>query len=114
MADRRRKTTLRSRRRPRLSIMSLAPATAVAPAAVDQASISALVAERYERRGRELWGLARRLGATDEQASDVVQDADLRLSRELRAGSVIDDADAWTFRVVYRLVMDQHRLARRI
>ena len=76
--------------------------------------ISALVTEHYERRGRELWGLARRLGASAEQAADAVQEAHLRLWRELGRGAVIEDVDAWTFRVMYRLVMDQHRLGRRI
>ena len=45
------------------------------------------VTEHYERRGRELWGLARRLGATDEQAADVVQEVHLRLWHELSDGS---------------------------
>ncbi len=72
------------------------------------------VTEHYERRGRELWGLARRLGASDEQAADVVQETHLRLWRELTAGKPIDDIDGWTFRVAYRLVMDQHRLRRRL
>src|SRR5687767_662045 len=72
------------------------------------------VTEHYERRGRELWGLACRLGATVEQAADVVQEVHLRLWQELQKGSAIDDVDAWTFRVAYRLVMDQHRLGRRV
>ena len=72
------------------------------------------VTEHYERRGRELWGLARRLGATDEQAADVVQEVHLRLWRELSSGTVVDDVDGWTFRVAYRLVMDHHRLGRRV
>jgi RNA polymerase sigma factor (sigma-70 family) len=93
--------------------MSLAPAAA-ATAVRDPATTAALVADRYEQRGRELWGLARRLGATNEQAHDVVQEAHLRLWRELGRGTSIQDLDAWTFRVVYRLVMDQHRLTRRV
>ena len=72
------------------------------------------VTEHYQRRGRELWGLARRLGATPEQAADVVQEAHLRLWRELARGAFVEDIDAWTFRVAYRLVMDQHRLGRRV
>lgn len=77
-------------------------------------AIGLRVSEHYERRGRELWGLARRLGASDEQAADVVQEAHLRLWRELSQGRAIDDVDAWVFRVAYRLVMDQHRLGRRV
>lgn len=59
-------------------------------------------------------GLARRLGATDEQAADVVQEVHLRLWRELSSGTVVEDVDGWTFRVAYRLVMDHHRLGRRV
>ncbi len=77
-------------------------------------ALEARIADLYERRGRELWGLARRLGASDEQAADVVQEAHLRLWHELRRGAAIADIDAWIFRVAYRLVMDQHRLGRRI
>jgi RNA polymerase sigma-70 factor (ECF subfamily) len=113
MSDRRRRWTLRSDRRQRLSVVSFPQASVAAPA-IDTAAISSTVAERYERRGRELWGLARRLGATNEQAADAVQEAHLRLWRELLSGTLIDDPDAWTFRVVYRLVMDQHRLTRRV
>lgn len=76
--------------------------------------VALAVTEHYERRGRELWGLARRLGASDEQAADIVQETHLRLWRELTAGKRVDDVDGWTFRVAYRLVMDQHRLGRRI
>jgi len=93
--------------------MSLAPANAKTFAS-GPALTAELVADRYEQRGRELWGLARRLGATNEQAHDAVQEAHLRLWRELGRGTVIDDLDAWTFRVLYRLVMDQHRLSRRV
>jgi len=77
-------------------------------------SVALRVTEQYERRGRELWGLARRLGASDEQAADVVQEAHLRLWRELSAGRYVEDVDAWLFRVAYRLVMDHHRLGRRV
>ena len=89
---------------------------AVASRAAEEsaAHISERVTEHYERRGRELWGLARRLGASDEQAADVLQEAHLRLWRELAGGTSIQDLDAWTFRVAYRLVMDQHRLGQRI
>lgn len=93
--------------------MSLAPAD-VATFAVDPAALAELVGDRYEARGRELWGLARRLGASEEEAQDAVQEAHLRLWRELGRGTAIEDLDAWTFRVLYRLVMDQHRVARKV
>lgn len=76
--------------------------------------LASLVTAQYERQGRVLWGLARRLGASDETAADVVQETHVRLWRELLDGTYIEDLDAWTFRVAYRLVMDQHRLGRRI
>src|SRR6188474_2895611 len=72
------------------------------------------VTEHYERRGRELWGLACRLGASGEQAADVVQEVHLKLWQEHHKGMDIADVDAWTFRVAYRLVMDQHRMGRRV
>lgn len=88
------------------------PATTTATP--DAAAIEQRVTEHYERRGRELFGLARRLGASDEQAADVLQETHLRLWQALHDGSAIADIDAWTFRVAYRLVMDQHRLGKRI
>lgn len=86
--------------------------TAARTGAADAAELR--VAEHYERRGRELWGFARRLGATEEQAADAVQEVHVRLWHELRRGTAIRDMDAWSFRVAYRLVMDQHRLGRRV
>jgi RNA polymerase sigma-70 factor (ECF subfamily) len=76
--------------------------------------LAAIVTDHYERRGKALWGLARRLGASEDQAGDVVQEAHVRLWRELLNGTAIVDLDAWSFRVTYRLVMDHHRLGRRI
>ena len=90
------------------------PGSATLPGSAPAATTELRVTEHYERRGRELWGLARRLGATDEQAADVVQEVHLRLWQELHKGTAIADIDAWTFRVAYRLVMDQHRLRSRV
>ena len=78
------------------------------------AVIEQRVTDHYERRGRELFGLARRLGASEEQAADVLQEVHLRLWQVLHDGTAIADVDAWTFRVAYRLVMDQHRLGKRV
>ncbi len=94
--------------------MDVAQATVAAQPSGATEATELRVVDHYERRGRELWGLARRLGATDEQAADVVQEVHLRLWSELRRGTVIVDSDAWSFRVTYRLVMDQHRLGRRV
>jgi RNA polymerase sigma-70 factor (ECF subfamily) len=68
----------------------------------------------YQRRSQEMFGFVRRLGLGDEDASDAVQETMLRLWRELDAGAEIADPDAWAFRVLYRLGMDSHRLARRL
>ena len=68
----------------------------------------------YERRSQEMFGFVRRLGLDDEAASDAVQETMLRLWRELAAGMEISDPDAWTFRTLYRLGIDSHRLTRRI
>ena len=70
------------------------------------------VADVHDRRGRELFGLCRRLGLNDEEANDAVQETFLRMWTESSRGTVIVDPDGWAFRVVYRLAMDHHRLGR--
>lgn len=61
-----------------------------------------------------LFGFVRRLGLTDEQADDAVQDVLLRLLDQLRDGTSILNPRAWAYRSIYRLAMDQHRLRRRL
>jgi RNA polymerase sigma factor (sigma-70 family) len=73
-----------------------------------------LVEELHEQRGQALFGFARRLGLTDEQAADSVQETLLRLWRELHRGRPIEDRSAWAFRTIYRIAMDEHRLRRRL
>jgi RNA polymerase sigma factor (sigma-70 family) len=73
---------------------------------------AAAVADVHDRRGRELFGLCRRLGLDEEEANDAVQEAFLRMWAESEKGTVILDAEAWAFRVTYRLAMDHHRLSR--
>ena len=68
----------------------------------------------YQRRSQEMFGFARRLGLADEDASDAVQETMLRLWRELDSGADIADPDAWAFRVLYRLAIDNHRLRGRL
>lgn len=70
------------------------------------------VADVHDRRGRELFGLCRRLGLNDEEANDAVQETFLRMWTESSRGSVIVDPEGWAFRVIYRLAMDHHRLGR--
>jgi RNA polymerase sigma factor (sigma-70 family) len=68
----------------------------------------------HERRGRELFGLCRRLGLTDDEANDAVQEALLRLLAQSARGVPIADPEAWAFRTAYRLAMDEHRLHRAV
>ncbi len=72
------------------------------------------VEELYARRAQDLFGFARRLGLADEDASDAVQEAMLRLFREIESGTDVADPEAWAFRVLYRLSIDHHRLRRRL
>jgi RNA polymerase sigma factor (sigma-70 family) len=73
---------------------------------------SSAVADVHDRRGRELFGLCRRLGLDEDEANDAVQEAFLRMWAESTKGTVILDPEGWAFRVTYRLAMDQHRLGR--
>jgi RNA polymerase sigma factor (sigma-70 family) len=61
-----------------------------------------------------LFGFVRRLGLTDEQADDAVQEVFTRLLAEHRRGIVIANPRAWAYRAIYRLAMDQHRLRTRL
>src|SRR5215471_17924998 len=66
----------------------------------------------HQRRGRDLFGLCRRLGLNDDEANDAVQETFLRMWHESLRGVVITDPEGWAFRVAYRLAMDHHRLGR--
>lgn len=73
-----------------------------------------IVVDLERQHGQALFGFVRRLGLTDDQARDSVQETLLRLWRELAAGAAMDNPRAWAYRAIYRLAMDQHRLVRRI
>jgi len=64
--------------------------------------------------GQRLYGYALRLGVDAGRAADVVQEALLRLWDELGRGTTIASREAWTYRTVARLAMDEHRLSKRI
>ena len=64
--------------------------------------------------GQRLYGYALRLGIDSGRAGDLVQEALLRLWRELGRGTVIASREAWTFRALSHLAMDEHRLDRRL
>lgn len=88
------------------------PDTADATSPRGQPLGAATVADVHERRGRELFGLCRRLGLDEDEANDAVQEAFLRMWAESARGTVIADPEAWAFRVTYRLAMDHHRFGR--
>ena len=90
------------------------PGPSVDSIAGGDASCERTVQSLYQRRSQEMFGFVRRLGLADEDASDAVQETMLRLWRELDSGTEIADPDAWTFRTLYRLGIDSHRLTRRI
>lgn len=64
--------------------------------------------------GQALFGFVRRLGLSDAQADDAVQETFARLLTEYRRGIVIANPRAWAFRSIYRLAMDEYRLVRRV
>jgi RNA polymerase sigma factor (sigma-70 family) len=78
----------------------------------DRPMVATAVADVHDRRGRELFGLCRRLGLDDDEANDAVQETFLRMWHESSRGVVIVDPEGWAFRVAYRLAMDHHRLGR--
>ena len=80
----------------------------------DEDALKGIVIDLEHRQGQALFGFVRRLGLTDAQAADAVQDVLLRLWAEMMAGTSIEQPKAWAFRAIYRLAMDQHRLQRRI
>jgi RNA polymerase sigma factor (sigma-70 family) len=84
-----------------------------APIAVDSTDAE-LVTGLQASHGAALYDFARHLGLTDEQAADAVQEALLRLWRELRKGTFVERPPAWAFRTVYHLAMGQHRFKRRL
>ena len=79
----------------------------------DRTSATTLVTLIEDQAGDRLFGFACRLGLDAAAAADVVQEALLRLYDTLVAGTSVDDPRAWTFTVLYRLAMDEHRRRQR-
>ena len=73
-----------------------------------------IVVDLERDHGQALFGFVRRVGLTDQEAEDCVQETLLRLALQVSAGVAIEDPKAWAFRAIYRLGMDQHRLRRRV
>ncbi|HEX5828060.1 MAG TPA: sigma-70 family RNA polymerase sigma factor [Candidatus Limnocylindrales bacterium] len=63
---------------------------------------------------QHLFGFVRRLGLSDDQADDAVQEVLTRLLEQARRGVVVENERAWAFRAIYRIAMDQHRFRRRV
>lgn len=79
-----------------------------------RAEADVAVAGLQQGEGQALFGFVRRLGLTDEQADDAVQEVFARLLAEYRNDVVIANPRSWAYRSIYRLAMDQHRLRRRM
>ena len=73
----------------------------------------AMLIELEHDEGQALFGFALRLGLSETESQDAVQEALLRLWAQLGTGAPIDRPRNWTFRTIYRIAMDQHRLRRR-
>jgi RNA polymerase sigma factor (sigma-70 family) len=84
------------------------------PADGDPLEAAAMVARLQNDEGQALFGFVRRLGLTDEQADDAVQEVLTRLLAESRRGILIANPRAWAYRSIYRLAMDEHRLRSRV
>jgi RNA polymerase sigma factor (sigma-70 family) len=95
------------------TVLRMANAT---PPAAQRAigEIAAAVARLKDGEAQALFGFVRRLGLTDEQADDAVQEVFARMLAVQREGVGIANPRAWAYRSIYRLAMDQHRLRARI
>jgi RNA polymerase sigma-70 factor, ECF subfamily len=81
---------------------------------VDVAAVdSEIEIERiYERRAVQLWSYGRRMGMDASMAEQLVQEAFARLLVVTRSSRMPQNPDAWLFRVVHNLAIDEHRRAR--
>jgi len=84
--------------------------------AVGASAVETAIATAWLANGdaQALFGFVRRLGLSDEQADDAVQEVFTRLLAEHRSGIVIANPRAWAYRSIYRLAMDQHRIRTRL
>jgi RNA polymerase sigma-70 factor (ECF subfamily) len=77
------------------------------------AAAKAVLVDLEQREGQALFGFAVRLGLSDAEAQDAVQESFLRLWAQWSADTSITNPRNWTFRTIYRIAMDEHRLRRR-
>jgi RNA polymerase sigma-70 factor (ECF subfamily) len=89
--------------------------TSVVAASADPraAAAKAILLDLEQREGQALFGFAVRLGLSDAEAQDAVQESFLRLWAQGIAGTSIGNPRNWTYRTLYRIAMDEHRLRRR-
>lgn len=81
---------------------------------IDGEDAAVVVARLQHGDGQALFGFVRRLGLTDAQADDAVQEVFARMLEVQRQGIAIANPRSWAFQAVYRIAMDQHRLRARI
>lgn len=86
----------------------------VPPDPARDADARAIVALLQDGEAQALFGFVRRLGLTDEQADDAVQEVFARMLDVHREGVSIANPRSWAYRAIYRLAMDQHRLRSRV
>lgn len=91
--------------------LTVAPYEPMPGPTVDRAAVLAVL---QHGEGQALFGFVRRLGLTDEQADDAVQEVFARLLAELHQNIAVANPRSWAYRSIYRLAMDQHRLRRRL
>ena len=90
------------------------PVVAIASNTSPIAADAAMVTELHDAHGAALYDFARHMGLSDEQAADALQEAILRLWRELARGTIIERPLAWLYRTLYHLAMEQHRWRHRL
>lgn len=76
------------------------------------AAWTATVEVAYDRRARQLWEYARRLGLDAGSAEDATQEVFARALHLVRLRRP-DNLDAWLFRSLHNYSMDRHRRAKR-
>jgi RNA polymerase sigma-70 factor (ECF subfamily) len=78
---------------------------------LDAGAVEDLISAAYETHRRDLYSLALRATRDPETAADLVQEAYVRLVREVRGGRVPENVRAWLYRVVTNLITTRWRRA---
>lgn len=97
-----------------LALNRLLGADEQSPAGISAVETAIATAWLADGDAQALFGFVRRLGLSDDQADDAVQEVFTRLLAQHRNGIVIANPRAWAYRSIYRLAMDQHRLRTRL